>query len=485
MINGILLKRILISFVLVLPVTAFGADLDPLVKSQLATKGKADIFVQMSSSAKLAKAEGMADIKSRRQFVYEGLKAHADASQQGVRSLLESKGLEYKVFWVNNSLFIRDASPALVNALAKNANVALIRGNHIIPLEPPVATAPLGNETDAIEWNISLINADQVWAQGNMGEGIVVANIDTGVRYTHEAVVNNYRGNLGGGVFDHDYNWFDPANVCGGGGAGIPCDNDNHGTHTMGTMVGGDGPGPMTNDIGVAPGAQWMACKGCESSSCSDFSLIACAQFIAAPTMRNGTNPDPTMAPDVVNNSWGSFFGGDPWYASYVQSWLLAGIMPVFSNGNNGPGCGTAGSPGDYPFVIGVGATNINDQLVSFSSRGPGGFGGNLKPHISAPGSSVRSSIATSDTSYASFSGTSMAAPHVASVYALMRSKDATYGLLQYANVMFLTANRTLGTPIGGSLSCSGRLWNQYPSYHYGFGRLDALGAVNAVPAPN
>lgn len=115
--------------------------------------------------------------------------------------------------------------------------------------------------------------------------------------------------------------------------------------------------------------------------------------------------------PDVVNNSWGGS-GGQNWYQSYVQNWRSAGIFPAFSNGNAGPACGTAGSPGDYPESFASGATTSADAIASSSSRGPSAFGGIIKPNISAPGSSVRSSVPANH--YASYSGTSMASPHTA-----------------------------------------------------------------------
>jgi subtilisin family serine protease len=110
------------------------------------------------------------------------------------------------------------------------------------------------------EWGVERIGAPDAWADGVLGQGIVVANLDGGVEYSHEALVGSYRGNNGDGTFTHDYNWWDPTGICGS----EPCDNTGHGTHTMGTIVGGDGPGPFTPDIGVAPGARWIAAKGCE-----------------------------------------------------------------------------------------------------------------------------------------------------------------------------------------------------------------------------
>src|SRR5206468_1046938 len=196
---------------------------------------------------------------------------------------------------------------------------------------------------------------------------IVVANIDTGVQFDHPALVRQYRGNNGDGTFDHNYNWFDPASVCGFPSV-APCDNVFHGTHTMGTMVGDDGAG---NQIGVAPAARWIAAKGCESDSCTVASLLAAGQWVLAPTDLNGQNPRPDLRPHIVNNSWGGG-SGDPFFQSTVQAWVAAGMFPAFANGNNGQfGCGSASSPGDYPESYGVGAYDINNTIAFFSGRGP------------------------------------------------------------------------------------------------------------------
>nr|BFE86875.1 hypothetical protein GCM10020093_094760 [Planobispora longispora] len=180
----------------------------------------------------------------------------------------------------------------------------------------------------------------RVWNElGSRGEGIVVANIDTGVQFDHPALADRYRGRNADGTLGHDYNWFDPAGVC---PAAEPCDNNDHGTHTMGTMVGGEG----ANVIGVAPGARWIAAKGCESNTCTDASLLAAGQWVLAPTDLDGRNPRPDLAPHIVNNSWGGA-GFDPWYKEIVEAWVAAGIFPAFSNGNlAGAGCNSSGSPG-------------------------------------------------------------------------------------------------------------------------------------------
>ncbi|MDJ0379962.1 S8 family serine peptidase [Streptomyces sp. G-G2] len=76
-------------------------------------------------------------------------------------------------------------------------------------------------------------------------------------------------------------------------------------------MVGDDGG---ANETGVAPGAKWIAAKGCETNSCSEASLLASGQWVVAPTDLNGQNPRPGLAPDIVNNSWGSATHDD-WYS--------------------------------------------------------------------------------------------------------------------------------------------------------------------------
>lgn len=444
--------------------------IDPYVLDQLASNGKADIFVKMASDANLDGAEDIQNRNERLNFVHDSLTAHATRTQLAIRFFLRRQSAQFRVFWINNSVYVYGADEALVRTLAGRNDVAYIRGDREVPMHTPVAQAPSQSETNAVEWNIDLIHAPDVWEMGYTGEGVVVANIDTGVRYTHEALVGSYRGNNGDGTFSHDYNWYDPTM-----NLPAPADNVGHGSHTMGTMVGGDGLGPSADDIGVAPGARWIAAKGCGVIFCSEFRLIASAEWVLCPTRVDGSDPDCSKAPDIVNNSWGGS-GGDNWYLTYVRSWLAAGIAPVFSIGNSGPNCGTAGSPGDYNLVAAVGATGDDDVLADFSSRGPGGFRP-LKPDIVAPGSSVRSSVGSGDSAYAIFSGTSMAAPHVSGTLALLLSAKPNTGLVKLANALRLGTVTDLGSPPGPQ-SCGTRSFDQYPNEIYGWGRLDALSSV-------
>ena len=366
-------QRALQGFVVALAASAFlptsaaagapdaAGKVDELVFTQLKAQGRTDVFAKIVGEANLSGAEGIADRVARLNHVHDALTAHAASSQKAVTAFLDGRGVRYTSFWINNTVYVYGADRALVDALAARSDVAYVRGDHEVPLHRPVSI----QESDApqgIEWGIAMINADDVWALGNRGAGAVVASIDTGVRWTHNALDDQYRGGPGA----HDYNWWDPDHVF-----GAPTDNNGHGTHTMGTMVGDDGG---SNQIGVAPEAQWIAAQGCDGVTCSDFDLTSSAQFLTCPTRVDGSDPDCSKAPHVINNSWGGG-GGDPWFKPFTDAWGAAGIMPIFSNGNSGPFCNSAGSPGDYKFVIGVGAVNINSVLASFSSKVPASSG--------------------------------------------------------------------------------------------------------------
>jgi subtilisin family serine protease len=465
----------MVALVVFAPRAAVGAaaPVDDLTVNRLEQNGTAAIFIKMAVDANLDGAESITDRVARRNYVYDTLTAHADANQKSVRAFLDRRGVYYEPHWINNSIYVPNADAALVNALAGRTDVAYIRGEYSVPLHQPVAISEAPERTErAPEWGITMINADDVWNQGNRGAGIVVANNDTGVRYTHDAIDGQYRGVNG----DHNYDWWDPQSGS-GSQTTSPNDQNGHGTHTMGTMVGDDGG---SNQIGVAPQATWIASKGCSNIFCTDNDLIESAEFLECPTDLNGNNANCSLGADIINNSWGGG-GGDNWYQSYVNSWIAAGILPVFSAGNSGSNCNTMGSPGDYKNVIGVGAVDINRVLAYFSSKGPGVFV-NLKPQVTAPGENVRSSYNTSDNAYANLSGTSMAAPHTAGTMALLMADTPGQSLQTYVGALFNNTSQSgLGAPPGPD-SCGGRNYNVFPNAIYGHGLIDALAAVNDLP---
>ncbi len=401
--------------------------------------------------------------------MYVRLKATALQSQAGIQATLhQTQGARYKSFWIVNALRVT-SDRATLEELAARPDVERILPDRVYQL-PPLLPAKQEPRVNSVEWNIAKINADDVWGQfSDTGQGIVIGSIDTGAQFDHPALVNQYRGNLGGGAFDHNYNWYDPARVCDPIGR-TPCDNYGHGTHTMGTMVGDDGAG---NQIGVAPGARWITAKGCESNWCSDSSLLAAGQWMLAPTDLSGENSQPDLRPQVVSNSWGGGVG-NTWYQWVVQAWRASGIFPVFSIGNSGSACYSASSPGDYPESFGVGATDSNDTIAYFSSRGPS-WDGRIKPDVSAPGYNIRSSVPGNG--YDWYSGTSMAAPHVAGTVALLWSAaPALIGdLQQTADLLNNNTLNLIDTQCGGDPSGD-------PNNVYGNGRVDAFASVQAAP---
>ena len=452
------------------PVAAGPVPVDPSVAASVESAGKADFFVTFTAKADLSPAAGIADWTARGQFVVDALQKTAETSQASVRAHLAAEGLEFTPYWVSNVIQVQAGTAATLHTLAADPAVESITAPKTYPLPEPVESDP-GNVINAVEWGIADIGADDVWSKyGVRGEGIVVANVDSGVQYDHPALVGAYRGNKGDGVFDHDYNWFDPSQVCGSPSL-APCDNNGHGSHTMGTMIGDDGAG---NQIGVAPGATWIAAKGCETNGCSEEALLASGQWVLAPTDLAGDDPDVSKRPNIVNNSWGSDDGSDTWYRDIVEAWRASGLFPVFSNGNAGPACGTVGAPGSYPESYGVGNYTEAGPINAGSSRGPSSVGGTgVKPDISAPGTNVRSSVPGDG--YANFTGTSMAAPHVSGVIALMWS--AAPGLVGDIDgtiaILDATARDTADSQCGGTPG---------DNNVYGEGKIDVLAAVEASP---
>ena len=260
-----------------------------------------------------------------------------------------------------------------------------------------------------------------------------------------------------------------------------------HGSHVTGTSVGSEKFG-----IGVAPGAKWIAAKGCRDGQCLNYGLITSAQWVLCPTRLDGSEPDCTKGADVISNSWGGS-GDDDWYMEFTTAWRDAGMIPVFSQGNSGPRCETLGSPGDYDHVIGVAATDPYVSLAEFSSRGPGSGNPGFpvsKPDISAPGVDIRSASSMVGSSnnqlYSVYSGTSMACPHVTGTIALILSVNPSLTYAQVVDILGKTSNKAVNEPNNGRLgqgdnTCGGRLYNQLPSYHYGHGVVDAYQAVLAA----
>ncbi len=473
---------IVLSFLLLLapPLASIGETweeirIDPVLQEEMNTNGAAGYMIMFRGRPDLTRAStlGWGD---RGVFVAESLEAGAAWAQRRVREYLDGRGASYASFWIANVIVVDYSDRATFEELRRFPEIASLERRRSVPLPDIQEEVSVNTAVEGIEANISYVKADQVWAMGYHGGGIVVANIDGGVRFSHKALVGQYRGNLGSS-FDHNYNWFDPTKRC----TDSPCDDADHGTHTMGTIVGNDGAG---NRIGVAPGARWIACKACGARDCPDAALLACGQFILAPTDVRGNNPDPSKRPRVVNNSVGRA-GGDPWYQQVVDNWQAAGIYPVFANGNGGPRCGTVDTPGDYGNVTAVGNVDHRTGLPwETSARGPGIFKKTinpmgypyLKPQVSAPGVAIRSSIASGDDAYKELTGTSMATPHVAGLIALMLQAAPCLDYAELERIVIETAN-----PIMFPSGCGDEGPGGLPNNATGWGMIDALKAVGTV----
>ncbi len=239
--------------------------------------------------------------------------------------------------------------------------------------------------------------------------------------------------------------------------------------------VGSDG---SANQIGVAPGARWIGCRNMDQGWGTPASYLECLEFFLAPYPVGGTpaQGDPARAPDVTNNSWTCPpEEGCSWETlqAAIEAQRAAGILTVVAAGNSGPSCSTVQDPpAIYDAAFSVGATDAGDNIASYSSLGPVAVDGSgrLKPDISAPGDDVRSS--SPGGGYASASGTSLAAPHVAGAVALIWSAsptlrgrlDATEWALAHTSAARFSTQ--CGDPAG-----------TVPNNVFGWGRLDAAAA--------
>jgi len=451
--------------------SSYSPKIDYTLSKTLERDGQANILVSMKPGTRdiLNNLAGVSfsSRTERSQAVYDALTARAQNSQNRILNLLAAPTISntYKYgkvqsLWITNQIGIQVASREFIEMLASMDEISRIQEDEIEQLiEPIESRAANENSVKAVnQWGIQMIQAPEAWTlfNGTLGSGIIVAGIDTGVRYKHTILRSNYEND--------GHGWFDPFDE-----TEIAHDNHGHGTHTIGTIVG-------LNGFGVAPAATWIACKGLnDAGSGSTISLTSCGQFLICPTAPDGTDPDCSKTPHVVNNSWGGA-GGRTIYDEMIAAWHAAGIIPVFSNGNSGPNCSTVGSPGDRN-VIGVGSTTVDDELSNFSSVGPAQHG-IVKPEISAPGSTIMSADYRFDNTYRISSGTSMAAPHVAGAIALLLSRKPD---LSYTSVKALLQSYADRDLVYRNTQCNWIGDNVFPNHHFGYGRLNVFKSLQVL----
>ncbi len=479
---------------------AWQQKVDPWVLETFAEQPDVEFIIVLEEQADLSGVDYLSSKLEKGTYVYEELTAVAMRSQPPVLVALQAAGSQYRPFWVSNAIWAR-GDAGVVEALARRSDVAQIHANPRVKLDvlaPPKLQDSL-QEVAYVEWNIELVRAPEVWDAGVTGQGIVIGGQDTGYDWQHPALINQYRG-WNGTAADHNYNWHDaihennpntsPGNVC-GFDSPHPCDDHGHGTHTMGTMAGDDGG---INQIGMAPGAEWIACRNMEEGWGTPATYTECYEWFIAPYPLGGdpmVDGDPARAPHVINNSWScpvSEGCTDPdILKDVVENVRAAGIITVQSAGNDGYlGCSSVHEPAAiYDASFTVAATDFSDAVAVFSSRGPVTVGSNnnsAKPDISAPGVGVRSSLPGG--SYGYMSGTSMAAPHVSGLAGLLlAAQPELVGDVDALEQAIMES----AVPLYTTENCGGDEPDSLPNHVYGWGRIDAKEAhdmVDATPLP-
>ncbi|MBE7528263.1 MAG: S8 family serine peptidase [Chloroflexi bacterium] len=445
------------------------AKIDPPLLEAMAAAAADEplrFIVTFPQQADLTQLPEGATAVARRAYIIQQLQTTAVAAQAATITQLETMQQDgrihtYRPLWIINAIAATGTADA-IHSLAANPDVAEIRLDAVVDRVKPAADAaaddpkltllqegsgPLAAPESGfpLPWGIRRVNTPHAWyGLGINGSGVTVGIMDTGVDYQHPILLDNYRGNLGGGVFNHSGNWYNAVLPT----ITVPVDNFGHGTHVAGTAVGGNG-------FGVAPGARWIAVN-----IATPYGLIYASDAHAGFEWLLAPANNPALAPDIVNGSWGGD-GGNIEFLLDINLLLSAGILPVFSAGNMGPFTATVGAPGSYPGVLTVGASDDIDEVAWFSSLGPSPLTSEIKPWLVAPGTQTLSSLPGG--LYGYYNGTSMAAPHVSGAAALLLSANPTLSIAQIRQRLAGTA-----VPIAPA----------HPNMDSGWGRLDVYAAV-------
>lgn len=438
------------------------------------------------------KAETFRNKEAKRNFVVNELKQFSKETQKNLLALLidlsetspfsKEFGEVFSIqsFWISNSINCY-ASIEAIEKLSYHQDVLLIGLDNYEYLLPEEQNSNQEDQNRETTYNVSKVKADLVWELGYTGEGVVVGVIDSGINYYHT--------DLQGNMWEHPdypyhgYNYIDNNNN--------PLDDNGHGTHCAGTVAGNGASGSQT---GVAPDAKVMAIKVLDNEGYGTLSTISNGIQFA---VENGAH--------ILSMSLGFSGGGDQTarvqLRKSMENTLEAGIIASVAAGNEGNGLGpmlypvpnNIGLPGNCPSpwlhpaqtligglsaVVCVGATDSNDLIAAFSSKGPVTWQsipnymdykynpgiGLIRPDVVAPGVNVKSLRHDSNTSYKNLDGTSMATPCVAGIMALMLSKNPDLTPADICEILQTTA-----LPLSAT-----------KNNIYGAGRVNAYDAVNA-----
>lgn len=390
------------------------------------------------------------------------LKSKTRTSQKSILASIRTekahgKVKSYRSFWITNAVVVR-ADADTIKTLAANPSVEKVFPNFKVSKAEPVPTpgsqlqkaASSVSPSTGSQWNVEKVGAPEAWSGfGVTGDGAKVAVLDTGIDPDHP----DLEGKIGSFVEVDEFGVVTTTS---------PKDTDEHGTHVSGTIAGGNASG---SDIGVAPGVELMGAIVIPFGWGTFAQVMGGMEWAADPD----GNPVTADQPDAINLSVGGM-NGIPMYFEPVDNLIAAGVFPAIAVGNWGPDW--VSGPADVPGAFAVGATDSDDDVAWFSSGGlvtwydephEGTF---MKPEASAPGVAVKSSIPGG--TYATWSGTSMATPHVAAAAALLRSYDPTLTVAEVAGLLEATAL---------DLGDTGQ------DTRYGFGRIDIEAAMDLAGA--
>src|SRR5262245_30793116 len=320
--------------------------LSPWVLQKTAAGEEAEFLVVLQNQADLSLARSFETKEEKGRYVVETLLARANATQAPLLGWLDERGIPRRAFYIINAILVK-GSREIALELGARDDVARIEGNpQLQGIQPIGVDKDTSNQVllqETIELGIKYIRAPELWALGVTGQGIVIGSQDTGVMWNHPALLNQYRG-WDGTNPSHDYNWHDSVHSQGGvcGFDSItPCDDHSHGTHTLGSALGTEG---AVNQIGVAPGAKFIACRNMDRGRGTTATYLECFEFFLAPYPVGGAPSKgvPSKAPDITTNSWACppSEGCTPdtfdTLKSAVEAQRAAGIMTVVAAGNDG-----------------------------------------------------------------------------------------------------------------------------------------------------
>jgi len=430
------------------------------LQDRLDTLNDSDFVMVMIFPQNIAEFSNLSRLFTKKSDMIRYLREKAHTTQKGILEYLmrlTSKDIKFfEGYWINGAILAHLSKRSIID-ISKRDDVLYVEG-----YTPPelLGACTLSKNSGSTHrtmspWGIQRVNAEAVWKWGYTGRGVLVGHMDTGVEVDHPALEGKWSGY-----------WLDID------GGAYPYDNNGHGTHTMGTILGGDGLGDFPEDIGVAPGATFAVYRMFGDNYANPWPGF---QWFASLVADSG------VPIRIISNSWGTCDIQNLSYWFSIEVWRALNIVPVFAVGNSSncgysipPPYGTAMPPGNYSILIGVGATDTLDYAADFSLKGPAPDlepwnveslwctpDWNLtKPDIGAPGTRIKSSIPGGD--YGFMDGTSMSCPHVAGAIALLFEIDST---LNYCDIYNLLAENSYKPPPGAP----------YPNNDLGWGRLDVF----------